>query len=366
VPLAAQGSWANGFNHEKVPSPNATDHLIPWGGYTNPGIQYFSYLGATYSWPNAMAPNNIMFKAVHMALIPKGPYQGMVLVWNDTPVLIRAPGYGPTIPANHYWSCQAYSIIDPAEQPVGPRFRNFLLPIAHLLPVNPTSPNDEPADLFCAGHTWSRDGDLIVAGGTIWSASAGTLLGPKITYAWNPDEPVGGWPPLHGTPSLYPGAFGLWKQGPQLQQDRWYPTTTMSAPLTRLVPQREVVIVFGGSNNVFGSASVNTSWNNYEALRVDAPCSPSGSGLSTDDILGVKTWPGPGTYTGTTPMAPGSTTHHSDMNMRYHEVPVRSAAPNAVKFTTPQNALTAPRGIYMLFVKASNGSVSQATWVYLP
>jgi hypothetical protein len=293
----AQGSWDLPFDHLVAPSPQATDHLVPFGGVGNVDIKYYQLGGEVFRWPQK-------FNAVHMALIPKGPYQGMVFVMNDLPVLVKAAGYGP-FPLAHdeYWSCQAYSVIDPSPNPAGPRFRNFLLPIAKVVPVNPASPNDESANLFCSGHAWSPYGDLIVLGGTIWAYSAANLLGPKLTYVWNPDLPVGGWPPVHSPPALYPGGsgvapgFGLWQRGPDLKEQRWYPTATLTSKLQRLTPSREVMLALGGSNQVFGGVGPNPSWNYYEALRIDARCTPAGSGLSTDVVSGRDVWFGPGSYT---------------------------------------------------------------------
>ena len=295
--MRAQGSWSSPFNHEQGPSANATDPLVPFGGAANQNITYYAFAGKTYSWP-VPASNGTVFKAAHMALIPKGPYQGMVLVWNDEPVLARAPGYGPVnLTATEYWSCQAYSIIDPAPVPVGPRFRNFLLPIAVVTPANPASASDEAANLFCSGHAWSPYGDLIVTGGTIWAPSQGNLLGPKLTYAWNPKLSVGGWTNSTPTPVLYPNDFGLWLRGPDLRRDRWYPTNVLTGKLTRLTPPREVMMVLGGSNQVFGGVAANPSWNEYEALRIDGPSAPGIANFSTDVVNGVDWWPGPGTYT---------------------------------------------------------------------
>jgi hypothetical protein len=97
----AQGSWSSPFNHETiasgptVPNPNATDHLIPFGGYTNPNISYYTHApGLVFDWMQRL-------NAVHMCLIPKGPHRGKVVVWgtamplNGAPVLLKAPGFGP-------------------------------------------------------------------------------------------------------------------------------------------------------------------------------------------------------------------------------------------------------------------------------
>jgi galactose oxidase len=66
-------------------------------------------------------------------------------------------------------------------------------------------------------------------------------------------------------------------------------------------------------------------------------------------------------------MAPGSTTHHSDMHARYVEMVIDGAAElvDAVRFRAPPDDKHAPRGIYMLFVVTSAGAVADAVWVVL-
>src|SRR5262245_51982816 len=80
------------------------------------------------------------FNAAHMALIPKGPNRGKVIAWD-----IHADSTAPS------W-IQRWSIVDPTT----PAFQNFLLP----MPAN-------EGDLFCAGLSWTSEGDLLVAGGTL-------------------------------------------------------------------------------------------------------------------------------------------------------------------------------------------------------
>ena len=75
--------------------------------------------------------------AGHLALIPKGPFRGHLLAWN----------WMRGITGKQHWS-----IIDPVNQ----TFQNFTLPM----------PPGE-GELFCAGHAWTKDGDLFVAGGNL-------------------------------------------------------------------------------------------------------------------------------------------------------------------------------------------------------
>ena len=64
-------------------------------------------------------------------------------------------------------------------------------------------------------------------------------------------------------------------------------------------------------------------------------------------------------------IAPGSTTHHSDMSQRYHEMTISSVKPHAVKFTTPIDDRVMPRGFYMLWMVTNIGTPSNAVWIQL-
>lgn len=250
-------------------------------------------------WPGS-------FEAVHLSLIPKGPYQGMVLVWDIIPVVAKDPPGMPALGPNQWRSFQAYAIIDLADTPLiatpndpAVRYRNFLLPMDPpvILPGSTT-------DLFCSGHTWSPFGDLIVVGGTTFTPG---FLGARFTYAWNPDRLIGAYPGSL-TYFPYPG-FGLWEPGPLLQKDRWYPTATLTHPLQRTFGgtpprQREVVLVMGGSEIDPGLAGTGfqSTWNSFESLIVDARATPGNSGLVADFLpsspADVYVWPGPGTALG--------------------------------------------------------------------
>ena len=66
-------------------------------------------------------------------------------------------------------------------------------------------------------------------------------------------------------------------------------------------------------------------------------------------------------------MAPGATTHHSDMHARYFELAAEESAVTSsyVTFFAPNNDRELPRGIYMLFLVTDAGGISEAQWVVL-
>src|SRR5262249_42788714 len=149
-----QGGWSDTFDHATT-APQATDYTAPFPG---PGYMPPPPPGP-YSWGYS-ASGGGRFQPVHMALIPKGPHQGKVVVWDEWPVVLRANTALDS--ANRCWSCQSWAIIDP--EPVLPRFRNFLLPSVGFLPSTGTDVSAVPlGSIVCAGHAWSQEGDLVVA-----------------------------------------------------------------------------------------------------------------------------------------------------------------------------------------------------------
>ncbi|MCA8976155.1 MAG: DUF1929 domain-containing protein [Planctomycetes bacterium] len=207
-------------------------------------------------------------------------------------------------------SYQPMSIIDPADTPtvVDPppvnqsfRFRNFLVPLG-IYDITNTA--FQAQDLFCAGQTWSPFGDLIVAGGTGFDAASTPLFdGAVVTMVMNPRLPSADYPGV--TASLYPGFDGMWKRGDDLEDARWYPTTTLTNRLLRLANTtypsgREVVVVAGGSNDDGSNLPQdNPTWNTYEALVINQEATPTNVGYEKDFIGSppVYTWDGPGTDT---------------------------------------------------------------------
>jgi hypothetical protein len=75
-------------------------------------------------------------------------------------------------------------------------------------------------------------------------------------------------------------------------------------------------------------------------------------------------------------MRPCSTTHNTDMDQRYVEIPIVGASAGVVQVqlpnqtpaswfgTAPRSIVTLP-GYYMLFLVSSSGAYSEAKWVRL-
>jgi hypothetical protein len=216
-----------------------------------------------------------------MALIPKGPHRGSVVAWD-----IDSDQALPE------WK-QRWAIVDPLA-PGGPTFQNFEL----------SMPTDE-GDLFCAGLTWTREGDLLVAGGTssypylvarppkqpraigslaapscssgaqgcctprgptsptgpsphidgcgagcgcgCLGSDAGPYLGGKLTFLWNPDDSV-------------------WYRQPDMAIDRWYPTAVARGNGT--------ILVGGGVTN---TQAPYEEGNNYEVFVLSGTNPPAGT-----------------------------------------------------------------------------------------
>jgi hypothetical protein len=314
----AQGTWTAPFQHNEPYNGNGnfTHPYVPWdfelAGALPPGtaIEPPAGMNVFLGWPDAPAGVR-KFNAVHMSVIPKGPYRGHVLVWNVEPVLAKNPSWVTPAQGHHdYMSFQPYAIIDPGESlPAnGVRYRNFLLPLGEYDPLaNPAGQN-----LFCSGHTWTEHGDLVVVGGTDFFTTAGVFYnGARVTMVCNPRLDVATYPGTAINP--YPGLFGMWRRGPDLQSKRWYPTATRTLRLPRLAnlahPQgRETILTLGGSNDDGSDDYLdNPTWNNYEALVVNAEATSGNPGLATDQVFDatlsvfVKEWNGPGTYVGGVP-----------------------------------------------------------------
>ncbi len=174
-----------------------------------------------------------IINAVHMALIPKGPHQGDILVWHyDRRHYEGAP-----------WD-QECSIIDVSgEQPV---FTNFDLGM----------PGGR-GDLFCSAHAWTPDGNLFVAGGTQYhsrvtthadvnhkpaSQGAGTFGGGNFGGIVPVNKPLGD----QGARLAYlydpaVGETGQWTRLQDMVIDRYYPSVIQTAD--------DKMLVVGGQRN---------------------------------------------------------------------------------------------------------------------
>ncbi len=181
------------------------------------------------------------FMAGHMSLIPKGPHRGKVVVWNFMRVLI----------INQYWS-----IVDPVAQ----TYENFELPI-----------DNSVGDLFCSGHAWTKDGDLLVAGGNRFAG--GQLVASDIVHRFDPTLATGN---------------TMWVPEPPLAVPRWYPTVVTQGTDSS---GRDQLLVFGGLLDPAPAQALFT----YEAFD---PTGPPGAGIwdPTGPVFNGPVVPCPDTF----------------------------------------------------------------------
>jgi len=310
----SDGIWSEAFNHNAHETNSADaypDMQFAFGPILDEDIYGF------LKFPER-------FKAVHTSVIPKGPNRGKVLVWDLQPVA----GIAPTVDPINIWSFQAWSIVDCSTNLTGHKFQNYILPLGpyQATPVPPTVDNETVMvpNLFCAGHTWTKNGDLIVAGGMLWTAAAGQYA-DKRTFAFNPALPttVRVTPP--GSPYYFSGlsgghygaeatggaGYGAWIEGPNLNIYRYYPTLTASHSITGRLGGDQLIYVFGGSANGYAAqlaanytvTKVVTSEepgfiNSYEALRITGNVTTGSCGYTGDFYAGTGCFNGPQRVTG--------------------------------------------------------------------
>jgi hypothetical protein len=239
-PPCTIGSWEAPFDHvvmANIPPPACA---IP----PNPDV------GFPAGW----------FTAIHMSLIPKGPHQGHVIVWDGHHVqTYHAPAAGQT-------RVIRYSIFDPVTQ----QFWNHITCVAA-----------NKGDLFCAGHVWNAQGDLVIAGGT---ESHATFEGATLVYVWQPPTTLGG----PGT-WLFPYVPGTTTQH-FLVVRRWYPSLVMMGPDP--FDDMDRVLIAGGTDYVTptNQPAQTIDRNDYECWEPSALQPIAGQMQS---IQGVRKWNGP-------------------------------------------------------------------------
>lgn len=297
------GYFEEGFNND----PAETDPNLAW-----PGIEFWTgtigsgsfAVTATWKFPTR-------FKATHCSLIPKGPNQGKLLLWNTLPVIARCP----IVDNNEWWSWQAAVILDtrPGAEVVS---SNLLLPIG---PVRIDGATEWYPSLFCAGHCWTDNGDLLIAGGNEYERDTFQFGAYQGLWMWNPalsgsiyyrNESGNNYQhtwteETHG----HYATAGAWVRAENMHFKRWYPTPKLTQKFSNQVGSvwngsRCGVLIFGGQNNMQSDQpSQNPAWNNYEAVAVTASSTATTSGLSFD-LRGSpiqKVFPGPGTPGATVP-----------------------------------------------------------------
>lgn len=222
------GAWEAPFNHGGSPA------VLPACG-TSP----------IPPWP-------VVFNAIHMSVIPKGVHQGHVLVWGY--VDYSGTGQGDQ-------RVLQFSIVDPENG----QFWNHMICLAPDL-----------GDLFCAGHAWNANGDLVIVGGTtthgphhvnnLWG-------GARLLYVWEPPAALGAL-----------GTGGTWNfdAAKLLDAERWYPSVLMLGPDPNTDENKMAVL--GGTH--FG-----VDINSYQVWR---PSSTSVVGSWEPSGASSNTFGGPG------------------------------------------------------------------------
>lgn len=185
----------------ETPFQHKNDHPFTFNGQ-------FVYRWSAQDWQNM----GQRFHALHMALIPFGPFRGRVVAW-----AYNVPGNPTGIPSGVIF----WSIFDPSAAPTDPsREMNFRL----VIPPTGGRPND----IACAGHTWRPDARLLVTGGTEKYAvppNSPDIYGAKLGYVFDPTVD----PLLNVAQGAAPGAEMWTRLTPDMQRKRWYPTGTLGA-----------------------------------------------------------------------------------------------------------------------------------------
>ncbi|MFQ5504182.1 MAG: galactose oxidase-like domain-containing protein [Planctomycetota bacterium] len=172
------------------------------------------------SCPSGGKPWPAVFNAGHMALIPRRPHRGKVLVWD------LEHYQNPSNPAIR---SQRWAILDPTQTPKV--FLNNCLPL----------PNGK-GDPFCAGQAWTRDGRLYVAGGT---QDHGAVCPPNPSPPCAPAPLTGAKLTLLFDATATGNTNNMWTPGPDLKKGRWYPTV-LAIDTQPGTPPVDWMLVFGG------------------------------------------------------------------------------------------------------------------------
>lgn len=187
--VAAQGVWLTPFRHQpsgpevhpaSVSANGATASRWITEAYYTPGNP------GTVSWP---VPGT-KFNAIHSCLIPAGPFRGCVLVMDGNHRAYGTRAYQPWAIVNPYWPKPNPFVASMPGGGNGFRFYNAAL----QMPVDPAT-GQVLGELFCAGHRWTSDGRLFLAGGT------------RVYPPVDPGNPGNGVPAVNtGMPEMWEGA----------------------------------------------------------------------------------------------------------------------------------------------------------------
>ncbi len=202
-------------------------------------------LYSAQNWPDddpQTSTNGPYINTLAAALMPRGPHKGKILVLSADPVPGAAGSPPGTLPG-----CKWY-ILDPESgtYPPTPTF------------IKPPQPNSVGfRELTCCGLTWTIDGRLVAAGGSVQPPPPSTsgsrevwVYDPDVSDEWVTGEPL-------------PPPDGAWFQQPQLEVPRYYASALLTALKEGASPRGEVLVA-GGSPDVINEWQPH---DDYEAFR---------------------------------------------------------------------------------------------------
>ena len=311
--------------------------------------------------------DEVRFFPIHASLIPKGAYQGCVLVW-------EAGGQAtcrPWLPVPPYSAPTdvRWAIFDPRTSP--PTILKFAWTIQLVdQPVPPCNAANPPGHqgIFCSGHCWLPDGRLIVVGGDYWAASDAPLLcsmggpgfaGSRLVCVFDPDDVDPGTP--HQTTNG-PGFGSPWTSlhsySPQVDLEiaRWYPTVTLMAPANMNTNPYVYVSVAGGvvTYDSTGATIIppgDTGFNTHELLR----WSVSSGAITRDPRLGATSGLA-GLFDG--PSTPATSGLSFFYYPRTHFVSARTGSPDGRLWMAGPNAQSADADVINAPETWNNGNTA--------
>jgi len=253
------------------------------------------------------------FYPIHASMIPTGPFQGCVLVWDKSVQDACRPGW----PGAASDGEQRWAIFDPRTSP--PTILKFCWRINVAdSPAPPCTPPAAPLGylgLFCAAHCWLPDGRLLVAGGDYWAnyiacGANADFAGSRLLAVFDPNDIDPSQPALTQTQNG-PGFGKPWtslfgSSTPlDLRTARWYPSITVMAPATLAANGDVYISVTGGIEKQVAGIVVSPtdpSTTTHELFRFNL----QSNAITRDNRLGTTTNPGTGIFRGpTTPAAGG-------------------------------------------------------------
>ncbi len=177
---------------------------------------------------------------VHAALVPVGQLQGCVVLWRKEKAASNYPcaGCSPCVPVDHLntW------FFDPGMPTVLFELKQALM-----------------SDIFCAGQSWDKNGDLIVGGGIPVDAETGEY--PPESYRLGSSRLIVVWPLGGGYPQVKNGVIGAgppWTQLENMAVPRYYPTMLpliaddLLHSTTYVPPAGQSSLIAGGGTLVLG------------------------------------------------------------------------------------------------------------------